>query len=185
MAKNNKKYDPKRRAELLAEFEASGMGAPAFCEKHGLAYATFAGWRKKQAGGKAEIRRGRQGPVGAEQRKLAVEAYQKSGMSKEHFAKTWGVGYSTLQHWIRVYEEEGPQALERPSLKKGAKKRGRKGIALALREEIVEAKRENPGFGMHKVAGFLVNPHRAPSSRASTGAVKIWDAGRGATIGLT
>ena len=155
MARILKKYTPEDRQRLLEAFAASGLGAPEFCEREGVSYHTFAGWRTPRKKPAAKARKSKAGPVGPKERIQAVEAFYKSGMTKQHFAKTWGVGYSTLQKWVTHYEDEGPQALERASLRAGAKKRGRKGIPQALRDEIIAAKRENPQFGLRKVRGFL------------------------------
>ena len=37
-----------RRAELLAEFDRSGMSGPQFAQWAGIKYTTFASWRQKQ-----------------------------------------------------------------------------------------------------------------------------------------
>lgn len=41
--------DAKRRAQLLAAFERSGLSASAFARRHGIHYTTFCGWRQRQA----------------------------------------------------------------------------------------------------------------------------------------
>ncbi len=38
----------KRRAELLAAFDRSGLSAAAFARQHGLNYTTFCGWRHRR-----------------------------------------------------------------------------------------------------------------------------------------
>lgn len=40
----------KRWAKVLAEFESSGLKAPAFCRKHSIPYSTFFLWRRRLKG---------------------------------------------------------------------------------------------------------------------------------------
>jgi hypothetical protein len=44
-----KPTDPKRRAQLLAAFDRSGLTAAAFARRHGIQYTTFCGWRHRRA----------------------------------------------------------------------------------------------------------------------------------------
>ena len=41
-------YSKEFKAEVLAGYDASGMGAPAFAERCGVKYPTFAGWLAKR-----------------------------------------------------------------------------------------------------------------------------------------
>lgn len=45
----HKPIDAKRRAELLAEFDRSGLTAAAFARQQGLHYTTFCNWRHRRA----------------------------------------------------------------------------------------------------------------------------------------
>jgi transposase-like protein len=40
--------DATRRAQVLAEFDRSGLSAAAFAREHGLNYTTFCGWRQRR-----------------------------------------------------------------------------------------------------------------------------------------
>jgi hypothetical protein len=40
---------PRRRAQLLAAFDGSGLSAAAFARQQGLGYTTFCGWRHRRA----------------------------------------------------------------------------------------------------------------------------------------
>lgn len=156
MAGKRKIYTPEEKQEILARLEASGLGVTAFAQQEGVSHGSLIAWRNgKKAPSKAKKVKGRTGPADPKMRIMAVEAYRKAGIPAREFAKTWGVGYSTLLSWVAVYEKEGPKALAGASLRAGAKKRGRKGIPQALREEIITAKRENPTYGLRKVRGFL------------------------------
>lgn len=44
-----KSTGPKRREQLLAEFDSSGLSAAAFARRHGVHYTTFCGWRQRRA----------------------------------------------------------------------------------------------------------------------------------------
>lgn len=155
MARNQKYYDPKFKIRILKELERSELGIMDFCKANDVSYDTLRTWQKKQARGESLENRAKQGPVNPLERIQAVEAFLKSGMTGREFAKTWGVGESSINRWTRIYNEQGPKALESPSLVANPKKRGSKGIPRALREEIAQVKRENPSFGLRKVKGFL------------------------------
>jgi len=43
----------RRRTQLLAAFERSGLSAAAFARQHGIGYTTFCGWRHRRAKTKA------------------------------------------------------------------------------------------------------------------------------------
>ena len=42
----------RERAQLLLEFDRSGLSAAAFAREHGLNYTTFCGWRQRRDQGK-------------------------------------------------------------------------------------------------------------------------------------
>ena len=104
------------------------------------------------------------GPYDPDQRRQAVEAFQKSSMNIEDFSRIWGVGKNSLRGWLKRYEEEGPKGLERQEY-------GRKGRPRrpGMREEIEEVKRKHPDFGLRKVRDFLFRFHGV---KVSTGSVR-------------
>src|SRR5262245_57311054 len=67
-----------------------------------------------------------------EERRAAVEALVKSGLTYEGFARIWGVSRHTVYLWMKRYRESGPEGLEHPC---GTGRPGRKPLAPALREE--------------------------------------------------
>lgn len=89
-----------------------------------------------------------------EERRQAVEAYQKAGLTQLAFAKQWGISAVTLGSWLRKHGEEGPQGLERMA-SGPAKRRGRAPLAAPVREEVVAVQRRFPDFGLKKVRHFL------------------------------
>ncbi len=44
---------PRRRIQLLAAFDRSGLSAAAFARRHGIGYSTLCAWRHRQAQTKA------------------------------------------------------------------------------------------------------------------------------------
>lgn len=155
MARKHRYFSPEERKQILNSMEASGLTAKDYCLQQGLSYSTVLGWKTQRNEGRLKSTRSKQGPVDPKSRIEAVEAFRKSGMSAKDFAKTWGVGESSIFRWNRIYLEKGPKALASATLLDSPRKRGAKGIAPALRNEIAQVKRENPAFGLRKVRGFL------------------------------
>lgn len=89
-----------------------------------------------------------------EERRAAVEAFERSGLTQAAFARQWGVSHVTLGKWLQRHAAGGPKALER--LAEGpAKRRGRAPLPEALKAAIVAAKREHPGFGLKRLKAWL------------------------------
>jgi len=102
------------------------------------------------------------GPYQPDQRRQAVEAFHKSTMSLEDFAKVWGVGKITLSSWVDRYEREGPRSLERRHSKRVGRPR-----KSGIREEIEGVKRKFPDFGIRKIRDFLFRYHGVKVSAGS------------------
>ena len=103
-----------------------------------------------------------------EERRAAVEAYRKSGLTQRLFASQWGLSPVTLQMWASKYAREGPKGLER--LAPGpAKQRGKPPLPEPVKAEIAAVKRRFPTFGLMKVRDFL---RRFSGLKVSTGSVK-------------
>ncbi|MCI0572619.1 MAG: DDE-type integrase/transposase/recombinase, partial [Myxococcaceae bacterium] len=104
----------------------------------------------------------------ADERRTAVEAQAKSGLSLRVFSQHWGVSMESLRHWIKLYAAGGPKALEGKRL---GRPRGAKGSQLpsAVQAEIVRTKHRFPSFGLKKVRDFLM---RFQGTRVSTGGVR-------------
>jgi transposase InsO family protein len=101
-----------------------------------------------------------------EERRATVEAYVKSGLTYEGFARIWGLSRHTVYLWMKIYRERGPQGLEHPT---GTGRPGRKPLVPALREEIVDVQRRFPDFGLKRVRDFLA---RFRGLRVSTSGVR-------------
>ena len=104
------------------------------------------------------------GPWQPDQRRQAVEAFHKSSMNIQDFARTWGVGKRSLSIWVKQYEREGPKGLERKHYKLVGRPR-----RAGMREEIAEVQRKYPDFGLRKVRDFLARFHGV---RVSVGSVR-------------
>lgn len=89
-----------------------------------------------------------------EERRQAVEAYERSGLSLTTFARQWGVSHVTLGKWVRCYRQAGPKGLER--LTPGpAKRRGKAPLPAALKAEVEQAGRAHPTFGVKRLTAWL------------------------------
>ncbi|HEX6884368.1 MAG TPA: transposase, partial [Planctomycetota bacterium] len=162
---------PAEQESLVRALEASGQSVTAFAAAHGLHATTLYTWRRRVRLGEPARRAGRRTgrpSFSAEERRAALEAWSKSGLTAIAFSRLWGVSAESLRGWRSRYELGGPQALEpkklgRPS---GA---GRSTLPGPLQAEIVRTKRRFPFFGLKKVRDFLA---RFQGQRVSTGSVR-------------
>ncbi len=122
------------------------------------------------AGGTGESpgRQGRGKRHTPEERRAAVEAFHKSGMTQKAFARQWDVSHVTLGAWLRKHAAEGPKGLERVA-SGPAKRRGRAPLPAPVREEVVAVQRRFPDFGLKKIRHFLA---RFSALRVSTASVR-------------
>jgi transposase InsO family protein len=175
----SKRYSPAKRKALLDEFERSGEQLSSFCARAGVSVATLCTWRKRlrTQGEQGLVSRdprrnpsGRHGHVrSADARRAAVQAFERSGMTLEVFARTYGCSPWTLRTWLKRYADGGPKALEprrmgRPPGSGGGIPR----VSAQVQAEIVRTKTRFPDFGLKKVRDFL---RRFQSVSVSTGTV--------------
>ena len=174
----SRRYDVAERKQLLAELERTGETIKAFCARHHVSTATICAWKRGlRAKGEAglqprEPRRnptGKNGPTRSpEERRRAIETYEKSRMTIDAFARTYGISPWTMRTWLKRYQVEGPKGLEpRPRGRKPGTW-GLSRVPAAVREEITRTKRRFPEFGLKKVRDFL---HRFQGIAVSTGTV--------------
>lgn len=163
---SSKRYSASARKALLDELAASGETMDAFCSRHGVSTATICAWRKRlRAEGEQGLvsREPRRNPSGKhgphrspDARRAAVEAYERSGMTLEDFARTYGCSPWTLRGWLKRYAAGGPKALETRRL---GRPPGRGNdlprVSESVRTEIVRTKTRFPDFGFKKVRDFL------------------------------
>jgi transposase InsO family protein len=151
---------------VLNAYEASGQGMRAFCAEQGLSTATLCSWRRRLASERLPglERRpnprhsGKPGrkPYPPEERRKAVEAFSKSGMTAVDFARLWGISTKALVKWRRRYEQGGPKALESVyGRRKGAAGGAAKRLPAPLRAEITKVLKRFPFYGLRRVRDWL------------------------------
>jgi transposase InsO family protein len=163
---------PAEQERLVAELESSGSSVPEFAAAHGLHASTLYTWRRRVRAGEPVRRRGwkkgGRGNFSPEERRAALEAWAKSGMTAIAFAKLWDVSPESLRLWRARYELGGPKALEPKKLGR-PRGDGRSQLPAPLQAEIVRTKLRFPDFGLKKVRDFLA---RFQGKRVSTGSVR-------------
>jgi len=158
-----KTYTVAEKLALMRAYDAWEGPMEAFCGQAGVTSASLCKWRRQYAAeGEAGLAP-QENPRNAagtsrraytpEERRAAVEAWQKSGMAVYDFAKVWGVGTTSLSVWARQYATKGPKALEHPMT--GMAPRGRKGLAAGVKAAIVATRRRFPTFGLKRVKHSL------------------------------
>lgn len=117
--------------------------------------------RKKRSGTSKKKKRRSFTP---DERRTAVEAYLKTELTLQDFAKLWDLSSATLSKWVRNYEQDGPKGLER----KPHAAKGKMRIAHVVRDEIVRAKKVFPFFGLKRLRDHLF---RFRGVKVSTGSI--------------
>jgi transposase InsO family protein len=162
-SKARRRYTVAQKRQLLEEFARAGQSVRDFCAAHDLSTATFCKWRERAgAEGDAGLeprpnprnhtrRTGRRATLG--ERKAAVDAFAKAGVTRQVFARTWGITTNTLRSWLKA-AQAGPDALRPKRLGRppGTKKRPLR----ALGHEILRIKQRFPLFGLRKVRDYLL-----------------------------
>jgi transposase-like protein len=120
-----------REAAARGRFEKSGETAAVFGPRANVGGAQLYTWRRQIKDGTLEAtasptaapkeKPGATRLFSADERRQAVEAFVKSGMSAKAFAQLYGTSDQTLYGWVTRFKEGGPQALEdkRSGRKKG------------------------------------------------------------------
>ncbi len=175
--KPGKMYSAQEKQAVLAAMEAWEGSDTAFAAQQGLPRCTLYKWRNAfrahgaqglEPGFRRKARKAKRhmGPYTPDQRLQAVEAFKKSGMTREAFSKTWKVSPLILRKWLIRYEQGGGRALIDGNT---GKKRGPKGLPQPVRDQIVEVKQANPSFGLRSVRDFLL---RWKGVKVSAGSVR-------------
>jgi transposase InsO family protein/transposase-like protein len=150
------------KLDLIQTWERSGQPQRAWCAEHGISTASLSKWRyrlrKHGVAGLApqDNPRNRKGVPSkvytSVQRRQAVEAQAKSGLSLVEFGRVWGVGARALGRWRRAYAASGTLGLERKAYPKGS----RAGTPATTQESILAAQERFPTFGLRKVRDWLL-----------------------------
>jgi transposase InsO family protein len=163
----------------LDELARSGESMAVFCARRQVTTATICAWKRAlRAHGEAGLvpREPRRNPTGKsgrvrtpEERRAAVEAFQRASMTVEAFARTYGVSPWTLRCWLARYAESGPKGLEPRARGRAPGSVGSlRRVSDAVRTEIARTKQRFPDFGLKKVRDFL---RRFQGIAVSTGTV--------------
>ena len=176
---SSRRYGADERKSLLGELASSGETIDEFCARRKVSSASICKWRKLlETHGESGLAprqwvgnpNGEHGRIRSpDERRAAVEAFLRSGMSVEVFSRTYGCSSVTLRSWLKLYREGGPKALESrlPGRPRGSPG-GFPSVAVEVREEIVRTKTRFPDFGLKKVCDFL---RRFQGVSVSTGTV--------------
>ncbi len=149
--RTRKVYSREEKKRLIQKFMKSGMTIKAFAAKSGVAPASISRWMKS-----LNIKRSARNPrYSPEQKRATIEAFQKSAMTMKDFAKMWGINAKTLSSWLKSYDRKGPKGLEPGQIYGEGKKRGPKGLPQILVNEIIEAKKSFPAYGLRKIQNTL------------------------------
>jgi transposase InsO family protein len=162
-SKARRRYTVAQKKTFLEEFGRAGQSVRDFCAAHDLSTATFCKWRGRAAAeGDAGLeprpnprnhtRHTRRRATHGE-RKAALDAFAKSGMTRKVFARTWGITTNTLRAWLKL-AQAGPDALRPKRLGRPPGTRRRPLAALA--REILRIKQRFPLFGLRKVRDYLL-----------------------------
>ena len=167
-------FAAQEKLKLIEGYEAGSLGLREFCASSGVSTTSFCRWLKQYrdmgAAGLEPAENARnlggrhRGPHNPDDRRHAVEAFLKSGLSVDEFSRVWGVSWKSLATWVKRYQAQGPQGLENRYLRKRKKR-----VAESLQEEVRNLKRGNPGFGLKKVRDAL---YRFGGLKVSTGTVR-------------
>lgn len=159
------KFSEEFKQDFVRRYESSGKTVKAFTVNGPVNYKTAIEWIKRYG----NLKRHKHGPYTPEQRKQAIEAYFKSGLTQENFAATWGVSPSTLCGWLKKYEDNGPRGLETYApAKVGDKRKGRK-ISQTVIEEIIKLKESDPKSGLKYIKQMM---SRFKGINVSTGSIR-------------
>jgi len=174
-----RRYSPPEKLALIRAYEQSGMHMRDFCDQQGVCTKSLCDWRRGYAeDGEAGLedkpnprnhgKRGSGRQFSPDQKREAVEAWMKSGMTKEAFGKVWGVSDATMSKWVKRYRDHGPKGLERSGAT-AKPKSPRPGLPGAVKESITDVKQRFPSFGLRKIRDFLL---RFRAVKVSPGSIR-------------
>jgi putative transposase len=150
------------KLSLIRAWERSGQPQRAWCAEHGISLASLSKWRQRlRKHGESGLAprpnpRHRSGAPARQyttaQRRQAVEAHAKSGLSLEEFGRVWGVNAKTLSRWRAQYAASGTPGLERKPHPQGA----HPGTSETTKQSILATQQRFPTFGLRKVRDWLL-----------------------------
>jgi len=163
--KTSKDFTGEERTRLLKQFEGSGLGYQEFAREHNIHEQTFKTWVWLAKNPNVSKRH-----YSAVERKKTVEAFLACGpeVRRDDFAKAWGISTTSLNHWLKRYEEFGSEGLMNGGAKVGDKRLGSR-VPEAITDEIIKVKKQDPSFGIKKIKNFL---YRFRGMKVSTGKIR-------------
>lgn len=168
MGKPRNTYTETFRRDFVDRFQQSGKTMLEFAKAEGVSYHSGLDWLKKLKD-PSKVKRHHTGPYSPEQRRQAIEAYQKSNLTQEDFCKTWGLSVSTLIEWVKKYNENGPKGLEGYAPAKADDKRKGRKISQRVVEEIIRIKEADSKSGLMYIKQVMA---RFKGINVSTGSIK-------------
>jgi len=155
-------YRAAEKLALIRSWEQSGQAQREWCAEHGISVTSLTKWRQRlrkqgEAGLAPQANPRRRAGVPANrysvvQRRQAVEAQAKSGLSLLDFGRLWGVNHKTLARWRKSYAASGTKGLERKAYPPGR----RAGTLQTTKDLILAAQQRFPDFGLRKVRDWLL-----------------------------
>jgi len=155
-----RRFTAEQKQALVKAYEVWEGPMETFCARHEVSSSSLCAWRRAyQAHGAQgfESQKGgpkgrHQGPYAPAERQQAVEAFLKSGMPVDQFARVWKVTPHTLRGWVKLYEAHGARGL---LFTRAGRSGGHPPLSTAVTERIVAVKRAFPHFGFKRVRSFL------------------------------
>jgi len=155
-------YSAAEKLELIRAWERSGQAQREWCTEQGISLASLSKWRQRlrklgEPGLAPQPNPRNRAGVPANrysvaQRRQAVEAQAKSGLSLEDFGRLWGVNHKTLSRWRKQYAVSGTKGLERKAYPSGR----RAGTPESTKQSILALQQRFPDFGLRKVRDWLL-----------------------------
>jgi len=151
-------YSANERARLVALFNRSDLTVRAFAQQHDVKFTTFRNWLYRR-NAKHKPLLGKAKRFTPDERRAAVEAFAKSGRTRADFARLWGCSASSLDKWLARYRDEGPKGLETRAPRKGRQAHHPRRTSDAVRELIVELRKQHDDYGVTRIANYLKRFH--------------------------
>lgn len=104
---------------------------------------------------KAKSNRKKNGPYPFEFRLRAVKLYLEEGYSPSVISEELGISNSSLSLWVKCYRERGEEGVYAPKTQSGNKSKSSGKLPEAVKEKIVELKKESPSFGVKRISQVL------------------------------
>jgi transposase InsO family protein len=83
--------------------------------------------------------------------------------------RVWGVSQPSLSRWLLLYEEFGADGLMNGKVKKPGDRRVGSKVPVAVKDEIIRIKKEDPSFGIRKIKNWMF---RFRGMKVSTGSIR-------------